>query len=126
MRIARRLCLMQVALWLVLLGPVNAVAQEVERVQKTGVSLSGGGALSLAHIGVLEALDSAGVKIDCIIGCSFGSLVAVLYANGYTPDEIYKIFRKEKVHKIYTLYRANCKITSGVVSNKHLKRKLAK
>ena len=126
MRIVRHLCLMQVAFWFVLFGSVSGAAQEVEQVQKTGVSLSGGGALSLAHIGVLEALDSAGVKIDCITGCSFGSLVAVLYANGYTPDEIYRIFRKEKVHRIVSLYRANCKITSGVVGNKHLKRKLAK
>lgn len=126
MRIARHLVLMQVALWFVLLCPVGGIAQAVEQAQKTGVSLSGGGALSLAHIGVLEALDSAGVKIDCITGCSFGSLVAVLYAEGYSPDDIYRIFKKEKVHRIVSLYRPNCKITSGVVSNKHLKRKLAK
>ena len=59
-----------------------------------GLSLSGGGVKGAAHIGVLKALEEENIKIDYISGTSSGSIVATLYAVGYTSDEIYDIFRK--------------------------------
>ena len=59
---------------------------------KLGLALSGGGVKGAAHIGVLKALLENGIKIDVIGGTSSGSIVAVLYAMGYTPDEIYNLF----------------------------------
>lgn len=53
--------------------------------------LSGGGAKGLAHIGVLKALDSAGLHIDYITGTSMGSIIGGLYASGYTADSILHI-----------------------------------
>ncbi len=53
-----------------------------------GLTLSGGGARGLAHIGVLHIIDSAGVRIDYINGTSMGSIVAAMYAAGYTVAEI--------------------------------------
>jgi NTE family protein len=47
-----------------------------------GLVLSGGGARGLAHIGVLEGLEAAGVKIDRIAGCSMGAYIAGLHAVG--------------------------------------------
>jgi NTE family protein len=43
--------------------------------------LGGGGARGLAHIGVLEVLEQAGLKPDLIIGCSAGAIVGSLYAS---------------------------------------------
>jgi NTE family protein len=60
---------------------------------KIGLTLSGGGAKGLAHIGILEAIDSAGLRVDCITGTSMGSIVGSLYAVGYTGKEIEKIAR---------------------------------
>jgi NTE family protein len=60
---------------------------------KIGLTLSGGGAKGLAHIGVLEAIDSAGLRIDCITGTSMGSIIGSLYAAGYSGKEIEKIAR---------------------------------
>ena len=37
--------------------------------------LGAGGARGLAHIGVIEALESAGIEIDVVAGCSIGALV---------------------------------------------------
>ena len=51
---------------------------------KIGVTLSGGGAKGLAHIGILEAIDSAGLRVDCVSGTSMGSIVGSLYAAGYS------------------------------------------
>jgi len=59
---------------------------------KVGLALSGGGVRGAAHIGVLKSLQNAGIKIDYISGASAGSIVAALYAAGYTPKEIEQIF----------------------------------
>ena len=61
---------------------------------KIGLTLSGGGAKGLAHIGILQAIDSAGLKIDYITGTSMGSVIGGLYAVGYSGDSIETISRK--------------------------------
>src|SRR6187551_328935 len=57
---------------------------------KIGLTLSGGGAKGLSHIGILKALDSAGLKVDYITGTSMGSVVGALYATGYSGEQIEK------------------------------------
>lgn len=61
---------------------------------KIGLTLSGGSAKGLAHIGILKAIDSAGLKIDYITGTSMGSVIGGLYAIGYSADSIEKMARK--------------------------------
>ena len=56
--------------------------------QKVGVVMSGGGAKGLYHIGVLEALEQNGVPIDYVAGTSMGSIIAAMYAAGYSPAEM--------------------------------------
>lgn len=57
-----------------------------------GLALSGGGARGLAHIGVIEILEGAGIPIDRVAGTSMGSIVGGLYAAGYTADVIESFF----------------------------------
>ena len=59
-----------------------------------GLSLSGGGVKGAAHIGVIKALEEEHIKIDSIAGTSSGSIVATLYAMGFSSDEIYTLFKK--------------------------------
>ncbi len=68
----------------------NTYASEPIKVERPsiGLTLSGGGARGFAHIGVLEVLDSLGVKVDYITGTSMGSIVGGMYAVGYTAEEI--------------------------------------
>jgi NTE family protein len=63
-------------------------AQDNNGRPKIGLTLSGGGAKGLAHIGILKAIDSAGLKIDYITGTSMGAIVGALYASGYSGNEI--------------------------------------
>ena len=56
------------------------------------LALGGGGAKGNAHIGVLRRLEQEGFQIHAVAGTSFGGLVAVFYALGYSPDEIEKLF----------------------------------
>ena len=61
---------------------------------KLGLALSGGGIRGIAHAGVLKALEDNHIKIDAIGGTSSGALIAGLYVLGYTPDDIYMLFKK--------------------------------
>lgn len=61
---------------------------------KNGLCLAGGGVKGAAHIGVIKALEEANIKFDYIGGTSSGSIIACLYACGYTSNEMYDIFKK--------------------------------
>lgn len=61
---------------------------------KLGLALSGGGIRGAVHIGVLKAFEENNIKIDIIGGTSSGSLVAALYAMGYSPIHIYELFKR--------------------------------
>ena len=58
-----------------------------------GLALEAGGVKGAAHIGVLQALEEEGIKIDCISGSSSGSIVASMYAIGYSPLQILAMYR---------------------------------
>lgn len=53
-----------------------------------GVVLGGGGARGFAHLGVLRALEQAGIVVDLIGGNSMGALIGAQYACGVPLDEI--------------------------------------
>ncbi len=56
-----------------------------------GIALSGGGVRGISHLGVLKALDEAGIKPSKISGSSAGAIVGGMYCQGYKPEEILKI-----------------------------------
>ncbi len=58
---------------------------------KIGVALEGGGALGLAHIGVLRWFEEHHIPVDYVAGTSMGGLVGGLYASGKSPRELEEI-----------------------------------
>jgi NTE family protein len=68
-------------------GQASSSAGEPGR-PKVCVALSGGGALGLAHVGVLRWLDDNRIPVDCVAGTSMGGLIGGLFATGHTPDDI--------------------------------------
>lgn len=60
--------------------------------QKLDVVLGVGGQKGFEHLGVLRALEEFGVSLGDIIGGSVGSIVATMYCNGYSVDQIEKAF----------------------------------
>ena len=66
-----------------------SVAQN--RPSGVGLVMSGGGAKGLYHIGVLEALEENQIPIDYVAGTSMGSIIAAMYAAGYSPREMREI-----------------------------------
>jgi len=67
---------------------LNSFSQDTPKRPKIGLVLSGGGAKGFAHIGVLNVLEDAGIKIDYIGGTSMGAVIGGLYAMGYNAKQI--------------------------------------
>lgn len=87
---------------------------------KIGLALSGGAAKGLAHIGVIKALDEAGIKVDYIAGSSMGALIGAAYASGIPIDTLQKI-------TLDTDWKATSKLfipglsTSGIVDGEKVR-----
>ena len=62
--------------------------------------LGAGGARGVAHIGFLQAMEENGIKPDCIVGCSMGSVVGACYSAGLSPKEMKEIAESLKPRHI--------------------------
>lgn len=78
---------------------------------KLGIALSGGGIRGIAHAGVLKALEDNNIKPDIIGGTSAGSMIASLYAIGYSPYYIYILFKRYAAELAYV---SGSPIISGI------------
>ena len=72
---------------------------ESPRKFRVGISLSGGGAKGIAHLGVLQALEECGFKPQVIAGVSAGAIIGALYADGKSPKEICQFFKDSSFFK---------------------------
>ncbi|MBP9016383.1 MAG: patatin-like phospholipase family protein [Paludibacteraceae bacterium] len=93
---------------------------------KTGICLSGGGALGFAHIGVLKALEENGISPGQIAGSSMGAIVGTLYAAGFTPSEMLQMIREDKLYKITKLMSIHPMSLKSGLSTHEMLRELIK
>src|SRR5271157_4266348 len=79
------------------LGTLLSVAQEQvktkppEKRPTVGLALQGGGALGLAHVGVITWLEEHHIPVDYVAGTSMGGLVGGVYATGHNAVEMRQI-----------------------------------
>ncbi|HEY0701242.1 MAG TPA: patatin-like phospholipase family protein [Candidatus Acidoferrales bacterium] len=74
-----------------------AVAQNKShavRRPRIGLVLEGGGALGLAHIGVIQWMEEHHIPVRYVAGTSMGALVGSVYATGHSADEIEALIAK--------------------------------
>jgi NTE family protein len=90
------------ALWLTLLRLPLTCQETAEgpRRPRIGLVLEGGGALGLAHIGVLEWFEEHHIPVDYIAGTSMGALIGGFYATGVKPGEINQLVQNIDWHQI--------------------------
>lgn len=74
---------------------------------KTALVLGAGGGKGFAHIGVLKALEEAGLKFDIIVGSSMGAIVGACYALGVSVSEIEKRALELSTLEIYDIKLPN-------------------
>ncbi len=78
------------------LPPVSATPIEeqasIAHKPKLAIAFGGGAARGLVHLGVIKALEEAGIKADIVTGTSIGSIAAALYSSNEYADIERKIF----------------------------------
>ena len=100
------------AVFLTLASPLGA--QDC-RPPRTALVLSGGGAKGIAHIGVLAALDSMGIRPDLVVGTSMGAAVGALYASGYDGRTLDSLARVTPLGQMFRSYRPRAPHSLGVL-----------
>ena len=88
---------------------------------KRGICFAGGGIKCASHIGALKAFEEKNIKFDYISGTSSGSIITVLYALGYTSDEMYEIINKYSREINYIEYKKIIKLLFDLIIFKKIK-----
>lgn len=78
--------------------------------KKLGLALGGGGAWSIAGLGVIKTLIEEGIEIDYLAGCSMGALICAAYSSNFAGVNTLK-----KVEEIVT----NMRLRKGIGFNRH-------
>jgi NTE family protein len=81
--------------------------------KKIGVALSGGSALGIANIGVIQSFEDHDIAIDCISGTSAGSVIAACYAFGVPMSDVAKAAENLSWHKFSRFFRS----AMGIATN---------
>ncbi len=76
---------------------------EAEQDFTVGLALGAGAAKGLAHIGVLQALEEAGIRIDMLAGSSMGAVVGAGYAVGMSPDSLAAVAQHSELMDVVQL-----------------------
>jgi NTE family protein len=61
--------------------------------QAVGLVLAGGGARGFAHVGVMKALDEAGIEVDVVGGTSMGAVMALMPASDQPFERCAQVMR---------------------------------
>lgn len=85
--------------------------------KKVGLALGAGSAKGFAHIGVLQALDEAGIHIDMISGSSMGAIIGGIYSVG---TDLYLLERFIKSIKLYDYLDVKLPLASGLLKGERL------
>lgn len=80
---------------------------------RLGLALGGGAVLGFAHVGLLIALDEAGMEVDCLAGTSAGAIVGALHAFGVQPQRAREILSPLTWRKVSGFSRTSM----GLLSN---------
>lgn len=67
---------------------VSAQANGAAKRPRIGLALSGGGALGLAEIGVIQWMEENHIPVDRIAGTSMGAIIGAMYATGMSAPEM--------------------------------------
>ena len=69
-------------------------AHDVSHRPRIGLALSGGAALGLSEIGIIQWMEENHIPVDRIAGTSMGAIIGAMYATGMSPTDIEKFAAK--------------------------------
>jgi NTE family protein len=83
--------------------PLVARRGNDEQGPRIGIAFGGGGVRGFVHLGVLRALEEAGIRAHVVTGTSVGALVATLYASGMSVGEIESLAKSTSRYELLDL-----------------------
>ncbi len=92
--------------------------------KKIGLALGSGGARGFCHLGVLKVFEENGIRVDCLAGCSMGSLIGGCYCAGAPVDKMIELAPKITQMSIMDLNISNKK--AGLVKGQRAMRIVGK
>jgi NTE family protein len=87
---------------------------------RVGLSLGGGGAHGYAHIGVIQALVEAGIKVDLVNGTSIGAIIGGAYALYSDLDRVMLLIKEvlETINvRYFNLFHFSSQASQTVLRN---------
>jgi NTE family protein len=87
----------------------------------TGLALGSGAARGLSHIGVLNALEECGIRIDLLAGTSIGALIGALYASGVPVSRLQQVASELNWRKLAGMLAPSIP-TSGLMDSRKVSR----
>lgn len=102
-------CSLAITLFLSAQSALAAPPVRIAKNPKIGLVLAGGGALGMAHVGVLKVLEANRIPVHIITGTSMGSIVGAGYASGASVSEMEKLLSETDWDALFdeTLKRPN-------------------
>jgi len=99
----------------------------VKQPVRVALVLGGGGSKGIAHVGVLEELENAGIPIDLVIGCSAGSIIGSIYCDCPCTEHLKSTFLKLKINKLvdFDIWNARYGLCQGRSLRRFLDENLA-
>ena len=86
-----------------------------------GLALGGGGARSLAYIGILKVFEQEGIQVNYLTGASMGGMIAAAYAAGLSAVEIEAVaLRMTRPRQLIHLIDF-APFQRGIISGKHVR-----
>jgi NTE family protein len=102
-------------------APVD-LRDAVPPAMRVAIALGSGSMHGLAHVGVLEAFEEAGLRVHVVSGTSAGALVGALWASGVRARDIERMAGAEAWESLRTFAPA----AGGFMSNEPLRAHLAR
>ena len=91
---------------------------------RVALVLGSGGPRGFAHIGVLKALEDAGIKPDLVIGSSVGSMVGALYAAGMSAHDLERLAYEINVMQFFELRSLTGALATGAAIQNYVNEKV--
>lgn len=90
---------------------------------RVALVLGSGGVKGMVHVGVLEELENAGIKIDLIVGCSAGGLVGALYCDNPCAQNLKDVVAKMRTSNVLDISLWTCRY--GLSQGRYLEKLMA-
>ncbi|HQC27116.1 MAG TPA: patatin-like phospholipase family protein [Treponemataceae bacterium] len=105
----------------------EAFSQKIDKLREEreplALVLSGGSARAYAHIGVLRELEKANIKPDFIVANSMGAIIGLLYASGFSPDDIEAIVTQVDLNSFFDIVFP---LRGGILSSRYFLESLSR